>query len=219
MRDYLVHYGYADTLAAFDSAAGVIPGARNDDMGQTSCVDSPDPLRDLTLLEQTTGCTLRLFIPNRLSSSCSQFHICVSCRPVPSLSRCAGGKGDPLMAAMPASVDLATVPSHVLMMRGFERRADAQSGSTDMALRHDVRQRIVAGDVEAAQKLLQQRRPQLLAIPPTPRTRSEYGAGHESTPALVADPADGVPMEEDDPGRDEELEDGEMGRGSGAFPL
>ena len=40
MRDYLVHYGYADTLAAFDSAAGVIPGARDDDMGQSSCVAS-----------------------------------------------------------------------------------------------------------------------------------------------------------------------------------
>ena len=33
VRDYLVHYGYADTLAAFDSAAGAIPGASGDDMG------------------------------------------------------------------------------------------------------------------------------------------------------------------------------------------
>ena len=38
MRDYLVHYGYADTLAAFDSAAGAIPGAPDDDMGQDACV-------------------------------------------------------------------------------------------------------------------------------------------------------------------------------------
>jgi hypothetical protein len=88
-----------------------------------------------------------------------------------------------------------------------------------MALRHDVRQRIVAGDVEAAQKLLQQRRPQLLAIPPAPRTRSEYASGREQSPALVADPADGVPMEEDDPGRDEELEDGEMGHSCGTLPF
>ena len=87
-----------------------------------------------------------------------------------------------------------------------------------MALRHDVRQRIVAGDMEAAQKLLQQQRPQLLAIPPAPRPQSGYGSGYESSPALVADPADGVPMEEDDSGRDEELEDGEMGRGSGTLP-
>ena len=36
VRDYLVHYGYADTLAAFDSAAGVIPGARDEGMGQSS---------------------------------------------------------------------------------------------------------------------------------------------------------------------------------------
>ncbi len=40
VRDYLVHYGYADTLAAFDSAAGAIPGAPDDDMGQDKCVFS-----------------------------------------------------------------------------------------------------------------------------------------------------------------------------------
>ena len=91
-----------------------------------------------------------------------------------------------------------------------------------MALRHDVRQRIVAGDVEAAQKLLQQQRPQLLAIPPAPtpapRPQAGYMSGYEALPALVADPAEGVPMEEDDSGREEELEDGEMGRGSGTSP-
>ncbi len=38
VRDYLVHYGYADTLAAFDSAAGAIPGAPDDDMGQDAYV-------------------------------------------------------------------------------------------------------------------------------------------------------------------------------------
>ena len=39
VRDYLVHYGYADTLAAFDSAAGAIPGgAADEDMGQDACV-------------------------------------------------------------------------------------------------------------------------------------------------------------------------------------
>ena len=38
VRDYLVHYGYADTLAAFDSAAGVIPGTQDDDIGPSSCV-------------------------------------------------------------------------------------------------------------------------------------------------------------------------------------
>ena len=108
---------------------------------------------------------------------------------------------------------------YVLNLRNFERRADTPAGGADMALRHDVRQRIVAGDVEAAQKLLQQQRPQLLAIPPTPRPQGAgYGPGCEASPALVADPADGVPMEEDDSARDEELEDGEMGRGGGASP-
>ena len=43
------------------------------------------------------------------------------------------------------------------------------------------------------------------------------GPGHEASSALLADPADGVPMEEDGSGRDEDLEDCEMGRGSGAL--
>ncbi len=49
VRDYLVHYGYADTLAAFDSAAGVIPGSQDDDMGKASCVGLPGPLSNSNL--------------------------------------------------------------------------------------------------------------------------------------------------------------------------
>ena len=87
-----------------------------------------------------------------------------------------------------------------------------------MALRRDVRQRIVAGDVEAAQKLLQQQRPQLLAIPPAPRPASGFGSGFgAASPALVADPADGVLLDDEASGREDEMEDGEMGRGGGAL--
>ncbi len=98
-------------------------------------------------------------------------------------------------------------------------RAAPRSDGADMTLRRDVRQRIVAGDVEAAQQLLQQRRPQLLAIPSAQRPDPKFaGAGFgASSPALVADPADGVLLgDEEASGREDDMEDGETGRHGGA---
>ena len=97
-------------------------------------------------------------------------------------------------------------------------RAAPRSDGADMALRRDVRQRIVAGDVEAAQQLLQQRRPQLLAIPAAQRPEPGFaGLGFGASPALVADPADGVMLDEEASSREDDMEDGETGHHGGVF--
>ncbi len=100
-------------------------------------------------------------------------------------------------------------------------RAAPRSDDADMALRRDVRQRIVAGDVEAAQQLLQQRRPQLLAIPAAQRLEPGFAgpAFGVSSPALVADPADGVMLDGEASSREDDIEDGETGRHGGVSSL
>ena len=175
VRDYLVHYGYADTLAAFDSAAGAIPGASDDDMGQD-------------------GCVLRRRAYSHGGSICD--------------SAFTKGAGPTECEGREIVCQRTSSP-----LRSAASRPDVG----DMALRRDVRQRIVAGDVEAAQQLLQQRRPQLLAIPAAQRPEQPgFGSGYGASSSLVADPADGVRLDEEASSRGEDMEDGEPARHSGA---